>query len=112
MNAEPKCDLALMHDSPNCGAKAGRRYGWWQEPINNPGYPQRRVWKYTPKLLDHERIPLCAWLVEGMKGWQRCGQLAPFLSKLDEPPLPMCEKHAEGVYQYGLSHDLLGFTGD
>lgn len=42
-------ERALLYDCPDCGAKAGGRCGWWQELVQNPGYPQRRRWKHTPK---------------------------------------------------------------
>jgi hypothetical protein len=95
-------ERALLHSCPACGAKPGKRCGWYQEPVNNRGYPQVRRWHTTPTLLHNDRIPLCAWLVDASDGWQKCDQLAPYVSKLDNPPLPMCEKHADGVHQYGL----------
>ena len=41
---------------PACGAAAGKRCGWWQEPPTNPGYPQRRVWKHRAGLIHPERL--------------------------------------------------------
>jgi hypothetical protein len=49
-------DEAYAVPCPHCDAKAGKRCGWWQEPANNPGYPQRRVWKHRPGLVHDERV--------------------------------------------------------
>jgi hypothetical protein len=57
----PIAEAALEHECPACGAKPGKRCGWYQEPPDNPGYPQVRRWHHRAGAVHPERSALAGW---------------------------------------------------